>query len=256
MISCLIITLQPLRKNKSCFFTQHFFKLCWGKRTTLTQVRQICIKLLFKKKKKVEFTKFYGIHPLSKLFQISVNTWGRGEWHKARLQRTHALNCNLSCTDVQQRHAAALPPFSRNYVKCLSPAACLHNIGRKLILRALPSLASLDNICLTAFKVTGGMHENPSQLPMFLFFQRNLGYCRLLQTRSATYHKSAFKLFPNIPEYCHHPAVTRVLNIILGESHQALTEYIYTCFVLLFVLPQQAISRVSGFIYSFLALNS
>lgn len=100
------------------------------------------------------------------------------------------------------------------------------------------------------------MHENLPQLPKFLFFQRS-GYCRLLQARSATYHKLAFKFVPNIPEYCYHPAVTQMLIAILERKshHQASTEYIQTHFILLFLLPEQAIRRISGFIYIFLASN-
>lgn len=103
------------------------------------------------------------------------------------------------------------------------------------------------------------MSKNLPQLPKFLFFQRP-GYCRLLQARSATYHKLAFKIVPNIPEYCDHPAVTQVLNIILecNSHHQASTEYIHRHFVLLlFALTQQPLGEYQAlFIFSFKLLPS
>lgn len=57
------------------------------------------------------------------------------------------------------------------------------------------------------------MPENLSRLPKSLFFQRS-GYSRLLQARSATYHKLAFQFVPNVQEY-YDSAVTQVFNISL-----------------------------------------
>lgn len=80
----------------------------------------------------------------------------------------------------------------------------LHNTGRKLILRALPSLASLDNICLTVFKVKDKlkrvcMKTYHSCLSFFSFKGQVIAdYYRQGQLHITNWPLSLFPIFQNI----------------------------------------------------------
>lgn len=76
-----------------------------------------------------------------------------------------------------------LPSAGTNCAKCLSPAACFHNTRRKLILRALPSLASLNSICLCSKLQRVCMKTHHSCPSFFTAAQVSfLSKVRLLQT--------------------------------------------------------------------------
>lgn len=123
------------------------------------------------------------IHPFPRLPQISVSTSrNRGiMWSKVseNMRLYHQALLQIHWCPIK---AGCSPPFSRNYVECLFPAACFHNTGRSWILTALPSLASLDNIWLSLAKVQRLVKGGEAWKPVTVAQVSFLSKVRLQQT--------------------------------------------------------------------------